>query len=254
MTEPLVSVVVMAYNEADALEAVVHELHEALIQLGESFEVLVVNDGSSDATGAVAARLGEHLRDVRVLHHPGNLGLGGVYRTGFAQASGRFVTFFPADGQFPASIIHTFVDRMSDCDLVLGFVDPGCRLPLERLLSWGERCLYNALLGPIPRFQGVLMFRRSLLAGTPLRSSGRGWGILMEFIVRTVRRGHRVRSIPTPYRPRATGQSKVTNPRTVLVNLREILSLAWFARVERAEGGPWQGDPSAGRLGPADST
>src|SRR3990172_1988608 len=101
-----VSVIVMAYNEAPSLGAVVQEIVLALDSLGRQYEVIIINDGSSDDTGLISEHLSVKFPKVRVIHHSTNLGLGEVYRTGFSQAQCDLVTFFPADGQFSASIIQ----------------------------------------------------------------------------------------------------------------------------------------------------
>lgn len=223
--EPDVTVVVMAYNEAATLSPVVDELAGALGALGRPWELVIVDDGSTDGTGELADRLAATRSGVHVIHHSVNLGLGGVYRTGFGVARGRHVTFFPADGQFPATILPAFRGAIESADLVLGTL-PGRRgTPLSTLLSFVERGLYRALLGPMPRFQGILMFRRTLVAGMDLRSEGRGWAVLMEFILRVARGGARVVNLPTSIRPRTAGHSKVNNLRTILANLRQVLAL-----------------------------
>jgi len=220
-----ITVVVMAYNEVENLEPVVREIGDALAQIPGAHEILVVDDGSTDGTGARADALAGSDPRLRVIHHAPNLGLGGVYRTGFAEARRDLVTFFPADGQFPASIIGQFAPLTEDADMVLGYLPERRESAIGRTLSWVERRLYRILLGPMPRFQGILMFRRTLLHGMALRSTGRGWAVLIEFIVRVQRSGARLVSAPTPIRPRRSGTSKVQNWRTILSNLRQALQL-----------------------------
>ncbi len=228
MSEPLVgslSVVVMAYNEVEGLAGVVREIEGTLARLGCPAEILIVDDGSSDGTAEVADALARDFEKVRVVHHPANRGLGGVYRTGFAETRLGCVTFFPADGQFPAEIIEGFWPTMEDHDLVLGYLPEGRSGLLGAALSSVERLLYRALFGRLPRFQGVFMVRRSVLERLPLSSAGRGWAVVMELIVRAVRAGCRIRSQPTPLRPRRSGASKVQNARTIWSNLRQLMAL-----------------------------
>lgn len=224
---PTVTAVVMAYNEAANLEAVVREIDGVLRGLGGGGEILIVDDGSGDGTGPLADRLAGDVPGARVVHHEANRGLGGVYRTGFAEARGDFITFFPADGQFPASIIADFLPRMDDADMVLGYLPAVKRSLVARFLSGAEKLLYRLLFGRMPRFQGVLMFRRSLLDALPLKSSGRGWAVLIELILRASRGGFRQVSVPTGVRPRMSGTSKVNNLRTVGANLRQVFLLRW---------------------------
>ena len=215
----------MAYNEAENLDPVVREIHGQLASLPGAHELLIIDDGSGDGTGAAAETLAAELPRVRVVHHPSNRGLGGVYRTGFEHASGDFLSFFPADGQFPASILATFLPLMADHDLVLGYLPRRDDGLVARGLSVAERILYRALYGRMPRFQGVFMVRRSVLAQVPLLTQGRGWGVVMEMVLRIQRAGHRVQSVPTEFRPRRAGQSKVTNLRSVRANLEQALGL-----------------------------
>ena len=222
---PRLTVVVLAYNEAANLEPAVTELLAVTRGLGAPVEVLVVDDGSTDGTGALADRLAAEHPDVRAVHHATNLGLGGGYRTGFQEARGECLSFFPADGQFPAEILADFLPRMASADLVLGYLPERRPSALGRALSLAERVLYRVVLGPIPRFQGVLMLRRSLLHAVPLRSTGRGWGVIMELVIRVARGPFRVVSVPTPVRPRRSGASKVQNVRTIGSNLRQVLAL-----------------------------
>jgi len=93
------------------------------------------------------------------------------------------------------------------------------------VLSRAERLLYRALFGPLPRFQGIFMIRRTALQRLTLVSDGRGWAVVMEMIVRAVRAGFRIRSEPTSLRPRTAGVSKVQNARTIWSNLRQVVEL-----------------------------
>jgi glycosyltransferase involved in cell wall biosynthesis len=225
---PRLSVVVMAFNEVASLQATVGEIHTELVRLGESYEVLIVDDGSTDGTGAMAATLATALPGVRACHHATNLGLGGVYRTGFAEARGDLLTFFPADGQFAAALIADYLAAIDDADMVLGVLPERDDSVAGKLLSAAERVLLRALFRNFPRFQGILMFRRRLLDRTPLLSQGRGWTVLMELILRQARSGARIKNIAIRVRPRSHGTSTVNNLRSIVSNLRQVLGLRLY--------------------------
>lgn len=224
---PQVTVIVMAYNEAATLESVVVEIGDTLSSATLDYEILIVDDGSKDGTSAIADAVSSKDARVRVIHHEVNRGVGEVYRSGFAGARGALVTFLPADGQFPATIVPMMVNEAGEADLVLGYLpeQQGTRSLTGKMLSAAEKLFYRVLFGAMPKFQGVLMFRRALLDEVRLTSTGRGWTVLTELIVRGMRRGWRMRSVPTPLRKRMAGESKVNNLRTVLANVRQALAL-----------------------------
>ncbi len=226
MGAPRITVVVMAWDEVRSLEGVVSELLSELQRTGASHELLIVDDGSTDGTARLADELSEAHGAVRVHHHPENLGLGGVYRSGFAEARGELLTFFPADGQFPPEIIGNFLPLLGRFDMVLGYLPQRDDSVVAKGLSFAERVLYRVLFGGFPRFQGITMFRRELLDAFPLVSDGRGWAVLMELILRTRDGGYRIHSEPTGWRPRAHGTSKVNNARTILANLEQLATLS----------------------------
>ena len=227
------TVVVMAYNEAATLESVVKEIDQEAHKSVDEYEIIIVDDGSTDGTEKIADRLAAEMPFVRVLHHEKNRGIGGVLRTGYYGARKDLIAIFPADGQCPAANIGEFVANMKGRDIVLAYI-PKRNNPLAAiLLSNMERMLFNILFGPMPRFQGIYMFRRSLLERLPLTSRGRGWIIQMELIVRAQKAGCQIASIPVENRDRTSGKSKVTNLRSVLANIRQVIALFIDLQLER---------------------
>jgi glycosyltransferase involved in cell wall biosynthesis len=217
----------MAYNEAATLSGVLDEIEATMRGSTCAYEVIVVDDGSSDGTGQLADQAAQRLPWVAALHHSANRGIGEVYRSGFQAATGTYLTFLPADGQFPASIVTDFVSLMSNADLVLGYLPDIRRSPVASLLSWCERALYRAMFGRLPRFQGIMMFRRAMLDDLGVKPGGRGWGVLMEVVVRAKRRRMKIVSVPTSLRPRSNGTSKVNNLRSIRANLEQAIALWW---------------------------
>lgn len=224
-----ISVVVLAFNEEESLKAVVHEINSVLQTLGREYEVIIVDDGSTDGTGSIADRLAKETARIRVVHHPINKGLGEAYRTGFALAQGDLITFFAADGEIPAATIKEFTPLMDKADMVLGYL-PHRRNSslLAKSLSKAERMLFWLLFGSFPKFQGVFMLRRTLLSQLELTSRGRGWTVVMELIIRASRGGYRIVSAPTAMRPRMSGKSKVKNLATIWDNLRQVFALRLY--------------------------
>jgi dolichol-phosphate mannosyltransferase len=223
------SILVKAFNEAESLEVVVDELERAVAATPWSYEIIVVNDGSHDRTGEIADALARRDQRVRAIHHPENRGIGEVYRTGFAAMRGTFMTWVDGDGQFPPEVFPQFLQRLQEekGDLILGYVEDQreSRSVLGKLLSIGERSLYRVMFGRLPKFQGALMFRSAMYHALQLRPSGRGWGMVMELIIRATRGGYRVINVPITLRARMSGSSKVTNIATIWANLRQAFEV-----------------------------
>ena len=98
---PRLSYFFPAHNEESNLRGLVHEALETLPAIAEAFEIIIVNDGSRDATGAIADELVEtHPGTVRAVHHPTNLGYGAALLSGFRAARHEFVAFTDGDRQF----------------------------------------------------------------------------------------------------------------------------------------------------------
>lgn len=226
-----ISIAIPAYNEQASLEAVTREVVATLDAMEHEYEVLIIDDGSTDETGEIADRMAEKYEHVSAIHHHPNQGLGAVYRTAFTHATGDYVTIIAGDGEIPASTIPTFLPLMDNADMVLGFLPSGKFRAngkpdwRSRLLSGTERLLYRRLFGTFPRYQGNLMFRRTLLDALPLSSTGRGWLVMTEVIIRAAKAGYRITSVPIEMRPRMAGKSKVKNPRMALIILRQIITL-----------------------------
>lgn len=227
------SVIVPAYNEEASIEAVTHELVTMFEAIGHDYQVLIIDDGSADRTGEIADLMAKKYERVTTIHHPENRGLGGVYETAFAHVTRDYVTIIAGDGEVPATTIQTFLSLMDNADMVLGFLPEGKFRRngkpdwRSRLMSGTERLIYRRLFGIFPKFQGNLMFRRRLLDEFPLASTGRGWMIVHELIIRAAKAGYRTTSAPIAMRPRIAGKSKVKNLRMALIMLQQIVRL-WF--------------------------
>ena len=224
-----ICVAIMTYNEAPSLERVVGEIRAELVRLGAEHEIVIIDDGSTDGSREIADRLARDVPGVRVVRHPVNRGLGAVYRQAFLCGTKELATAFPADGQFEPAILGQFMRRFDEADLVLGYIPDfrKNRSRAARAFSWAERTLYKILFGAFPDFQGIMMFRRALVDTLPLTSTGRGWMIQMELILRFLKKGYRVVSEPTGLRARMSGSSKVMNLRSILSNLRQVFELRW---------------------------
>lgn len=209
------SVVIMAWNEQDCLPV---QLERTLRYLrGEprvrDFEVLVVDDGSTDGTAAVVRDAASAEPRVRLLQHDRNYGMGRAIRTGYGAARMDYVTQLPADGQVDPAVLARFLPHLGHADLVLSVYDQRGDGPLRWLLSHGYRWLGRVVLGTRADYTGTMVFRRTLLDRVSLESDT--FFVNLEFPIRCLRLG--VPHALVVFRPEAriAGHSKVATLRKI---------------------------------------
>jgi glycosyltransferase involved in cell wall biosynthesis len=121
MNVPSLSVFFPAYNEQDNIVKLTKTTVNVLEEIGNEYEVIIVNDGSSDNTGEVAEELARRYPRVRVIHHKKNRGYGAALKTGFTSAKNDYIFYTDGDGQFDVRELKKFVALIGLSDLVVGF-------------------------------------------------------------------------------------------------------------------------------------
>ncbi len=167
-----VSVVIPAYNEANGIEAGVAQVQEVMSKLPFSFEIIVVNDGSTDGTGTAAERT-----SARVLHQPGNRGYGAALKRGIAAGNSSFVVITDADGTYPASALPEMFELAREADMVVG--DRGAAMRNVPLVRKPAKWVLNTLANYLAQRKindlnsGLRVFRReALVPFVPLLPEG----------------------------------------------------------------------------------
>jgi glycosyltransferase involved in cell wall biosynthesis len=212
-----------------ALDAA-REACETLIALGEvgDYELLIVNDASTDATGRIADELAAADPRVRVVHHPVNRKLGGSLKTGYANARGELVLYSDADLPFDMDelIKACRVMRHYEADLVSAYrLDRTGEGYVRTIYSFFYNSLVRLLFGVRIRdvnFAFKLCHRR-LLDKVQLRSEGSF--IDAELVVSAVGHGFKVVQFGVDYFPRTRGVSTLSSPTVILKILREMFAL-----------------------------
>lgn len=158
-----VSIVIPAYNEESAIGATVDEVLAVIEESPRYYELIVVDDGSSDDTAAKAEKSG-----VRVIQHRRNRGYGASLKTGTLASRGSVVLFYDADNQFDPADIERMVDELQDADATLGARTSKSYAPFSRkggkkVLSWLANYLART---KIPDLNcGLRAIRREVLLG-----------------------------------------------------------------------------------------
>ncbi len=223
---PSLTVVVPVYNECGNLPHVLDELVAYLRGACRAFEVLLVDDGSTDGSIDAAARaLGGLPPEVRVVVHPHNQGLTAALRTGFFGAKNEFVTWVPADGQIPARELGRILDAWHGEDLVLSTYRHRPDGLKRKILSRGLRVLLFVATGFRDRLEGTYLFRRALLDEFELVSRRSAGSIGFEIGAKARAFKKRVTSTEIECAPRISGASKVVSAGNISAYLVEIWNI-----------------------------
>jgi glycosyltransferase involved in cell wall biosynthesis len=206
---PALSYFFPAHNEEANLEALVHEALDALPALAERFEIIAVDDGSRDATPAIADRLAaEHPGVVRAVHHPTNLGYGAALRSGFRAARYDLVCFTDGDRQFQVADLGRLTARLAGPDapdVVAGYrirrADPPIRTVYARLYKLANRVWFGLPVRDVDC--ACKLFRRAALEGIRVESGGAFFSA--ELLIKLRAAGRSLAEVGIPHYPRTAG-------------------------------------------------
>jgi glycosyltransferase involved in cell wall biosynthesis len=220
-----------AHNEEANLAGLVAEALETLPGLAETFEIVIVNDGSKDATGRIADELAAASPGiVRAVHHPGNLGYGAALRSGFRAAQYEHVAFTDGDRQFHVADLGRLIDRMAggdDPDAVVGFrikrADPLVRTVYARAYRLANRVFFGLRVRDVDC--ACKLFRREALEGIAVESGGAFFSA--ELLIKLQAAGRTVAEVGVPHYPRTAGSPTGAKPSVVFRAVRDF----WFLRL-----------------------
>jgi glycosyltransferase involved in cell wall biosynthesis len=223
----VISVVVPLLNEERSLEVLYAEIAAALESRSDDFEVVFVDDGSSDGSMGVLTRLHEEYANVVVVHLRRNFGKAAALQAGFLEARGDLIVTIDADLQDdPAEIPKLLAKLDEGFDLVSGWKtrrnDPFLRRLFSRMFNWATGVVSGVRLHDVNC--GLKAYRSEVLQGLRI------YGELHRFIpVLAAYRGFRVAEIPVNHRPRAHGHSRY-GPERYLRGFFDLLSVTFMGR------------------------
>ena len=226
MVEPQVeiSVILPAYNEAENIAALIRQIQGVLDAAGRTCEILVVDDGSDDGTGAQAAQAG-----AVVIRHPYNIGNGAAVKTGIRHARGQVLVMLDADGQHPPEDIPRLLALIGEYDMVVGARSAASDTALHRDIA---NQLYNLLASYVSgrKIEDLTSGFRAIKA-----SVARGFVYLLPnrfsypttITLATIRSGRSLAYVPIASR-RRQGRSKIRLLRDGIRFLLIIAKIATF--------------------------
>jgi glycosyltransferase involved in cell wall biosynthesis len=226
------SIVLPAYNEEQVIGSTVSDVLDVLSAWRVDTEVLVVNDGSTDRTGAIVAALAETSPRVRLVTHSINQGYGSALADGFAAATKELTFFMDSDGQFDIHDLQKFFPFIDEYDAVIGYRLNRQDTWMRKLNARGWNFLIRNVLGIHARDIDCAfkLLRTDFLHQHPLET--RGAMINAELLYQLKRVGYSYREVGVQHLPRRGGRATGANLRVIARAFRELFIFARQWRLE----------------------
>lgn len=227
-----ISIFFPCYNEEGNVERVTRAAVACTPKFADDFEVIIVNDGSTDRTGDVANQLAAEIPKVRAVHNEPNLGYGGAVRRGLQESRMDWIFFTDGDGQFDINELPKLIDLLDRCDVAVGYrikrADPFIRL--ANAYCWGTlvRTMFGLKVRDIDC--AFKLLPKSLIDAIEIRSDGAL--VSTELLAKARYRGLRIAEVGVHHYPRSAGQQTGASPGVILKAFRELFKLRRHIRSE----------------------
>lgn len=232
-----ISVFFPAYNDGGTIASMVLSAILVLQSLTDDYEVIVVNDGSSDYTREILDELERRYQAVRIVHHEKNRGYGGALRTGFSEGSKEFIFYTDGDAQYDVRDLPALWKEMDDgVDMVQGYKigrsDPLHRVIIGRVYHWMANLAFGLHLKDVDC--DFRLMRRSIFDKVHLKSDS---GVICVEMMKKIKDGgFQINEVPVHHYHRAYGQSQFFNFRRILRVGRDLFKLWWELRLPQLLG------------------
>ena len=225
MLSPYLSVVIPICNERDNLAPLTAQILKALSGHVPSFEIVYVDDGSTDGSGPLLDQLARDYPDVRVFHFDRNYGQTAAFDAGFRQAAGELIATLDGDLQYDPQDILTLLPLAERFDLVCGWSRERHDTLVKRLSSRIANAVREVVIGDGVRDTGcsLKIFRRRVVERLPLFE-----GMHRFFPALARMQGFTVTQVPVSHYPRAHGRSKYGIGNRIFKSLRDLIAVRWM--------------------------
>ena len=203
-----ISILIPCYNEAAIIKGTYLKIKEEIQKFTANYEIIFVNDGSSDDTEKILKDIAEKDKKIKLFSYSVHRGLGYAYQRLYKMATGEIVIQMDADLSTPVSIFHKFIEEIKNADVVVAskYIGQISNFPFHRFLFSRIYYMLNKLLFGLDIkdiASGFVSFRKKVLDSIELQSEG--WEIHLELFAKIKARGFKVEEIPAKYEHRHRG-------------------------------------------------
>jgi len=231
---PSLSLAIPAFNEEESLEKTVNMYLDALRGLTSDFEIVLLDDGSTDRTRAIIKRLAsQYPMIITPVYYDSHKGMAIAFEGVQRAAKKEYVILLGADGQYPPEIISSCLPYLGTYDILICKRREKHYSPFRSFVSGFYRWSCRLLFG-IDLFDpgGTKMIRRALFDELPVRS--KSVFAQPERVIRAVWSGYRIRMVEVPCIPRQAGKAKGCNIPLIVSALRDLCVVWWESRTTRS--------------------
>lgn len=223
------SVFFPAYNEGARIATTVKKALKIVPKVASKWEILVINDGSSDDTGKVIDELAKKHKNIRAIHHKVNRGYGGAFKSGLYGSRYDWIAFTDSDGQFDFSEIINFIKKQKEtnADLVIGYYKKRqvgkSKIITSKMWEFVVLLLFGLKVKDIDC--GFKFISKKVVDALPGLESERGAFISSEFLIRAKKKGAKIVEIPVTHYPRAGGTGTGRDIKVIINSFKDLFKL-----------------------------
>jgi len=221
---PYLSVILPVYNEEENIEYAVAEIVNNLRNIVSTFELLIINDGSSDRTGEIADLLSKKIKEMHTIHHSKNRGPGSGIHTALHHIKGEWVIVIPADLAMDLNELCKYFEVSKYADIVIGNRSDRRDYSIYRkFASLTNIFLIRFLFGMKEhQFNYINLYRSEIFKKIKINSNG--VFITAEIIIQARDLKYKLKEIKIQYIPRAQGKGSCGSPKVILKTAHEMLA------------------------------
>jgi glycosyltransferase involved in cell wall biosynthesis len=219
------SVIFPAFNEEANIRHTVESARLVLPKLAQTWEIILVNDGSEDETSSLCDELAEQYPEVWAIHHTDNRGYGAALKSGILAARHDYIFFTDSDGQFDLQELENLIEWAGHYEIVTGYRAKRQDPPHRLINAWGWRTLVRMVLGVKVRDIDCAfkIFQRSVFDRVQIRSVGAM--VNTEILAQAQSFGMRIHEVKVSHYPRRHGKPSGANLRVIAKAFRELFRL-----------------------------
>lgn len=233
--KPSVSLVIPAHNEKETVERSILKNVDTLSRSGLDFEIVVVDDFSTDGTAEIIERVAKRCDRVQWIRNPKNLGIGGAFRRGLKAATRDYVMLVPVDNPLDGEDLKAFLPRFGMCDIVVGTRSE--RVGYTKFAAFAS-FTYNRLLVPllfnvgISDINWIQAYRRAIFSEGKIEFKSNQMFFFVEILVQARRNRLIIAEVPSKMNKRVYGKPTCSKPSTMGTALKEMLVLFYKTQTQ----------------------